>query len=300
LVKRAVESVLRETTTRVRIYVADAGSTDGTIKYLQSIAGESVVPVLAGRKLGQAKAYNDIFKTIETPYVAWLSDDNEVVNNGLDLAVRILDEDPRIGMVGLKVKDVQGPFVHAPYIGGVSEVGILNVNQGLLRTQVLRDVGYFSETFGFYGIDPDLTAKVLLSGHDIVYTKRVALHHYRDWADDPSSSAYVALTDNQQRSLRLYRQKYHAILPRNRYWETKQRLWKSLWPKLCARFQPAPTASFLGAIPRDWENIFYGRHISLFDSLIHWRDDYHLRQHVRPWRRPATVPEDPVIATEER
>ena len=75
-------------------------------------------------------------------------------------------------MVGLKVRDVGGPSVAAPYIGGISPIGILNVNQGLLRTDFLRKVGSFSETFGFYGIDPGLTAMVLYSGHDVVYTKK--------------------------------------------------------------------------------------------------------------------------------
>ena len=171
LLKRCVTSIMDQTRTSVVVYVTDAGSTDGTREYLIDSANERLIPILVGKRLGQAKAYNEVFKVIETPYVAWLSDDNEVVNGGLDTGVRILDRHAEIGMVGLKVRDVGGPFVDAPYIGGISSIGVLNVNQGLLRTSVLRNVGYFSEAFGFYGIDPDLTAMVLYSGHDIVYTK---------------------------------------------------------------------------------------------------------------------------------
>ena len=89
--KRCLESILRETRTPVVVYVTDAGSTDGTQPYLQSVASERIRPLLVGRKLGQARAYNDVFRTLDTPYVAWLSDDNEVVDGGLDVAVRILD-----------------------------------------------------------------------------------------------------------------------------------------------------------------------------------------------------------------
>ena len=71
------------------------------------------MPVLVGERLGQARAYNDVFATLDTPYVVWISDDNEVVNHGLDVAVDILERLPRVGMVGVKVKDVEGPFVEA-------------------------------------------------------------------------------------------------------------------------------------------------------------------------------------------
>ena len=88
-VKRCVESIQRETITPIKIYITDAGSTDGTIDYLQSIASSNVMPIFVGAKIGQARSYNDVFKVVDTPYVAWLSDDNEVINGALDTAVRI-------------------------------------------------------------------------------------------------------------------------------------------------------------------------------------------------------------------
>ena len=74
--RTCIRSIFEQTRTPTRVYVTDAGSTDGTIEYLQSIASERLVPVLVGKKLGQARAYNEVFATIETPYVCWLSDDN--------------------------------------------------------------------------------------------------------------------------------------------------------------------------------------------------------------------------------
>ena len=53
-----------------------------------------MVPLLVGERLGQARAYNDVFKIVRTPYVAWISDDNEIVNGGLDVAVEILERQP--------------------------------------------------------------------------------------------------------------------------------------------------------------------------------------------------------------
>jgi hypothetical protein len=157
--RQCLDSIVSQTRTPVRVYVTDAGSTDGTIEYLRSIGAGWLVPILTGRRLGQARAYNDVFAQVATPYVCWLSDDNVVVDRGLDRAIAILEDEPAIGMVALKVRDMMGPFARSPYIGGISDVGILNVNQGVLRTRVLRAVGGFSETFRDYGIDPDLTAR---------------------------------------------------------------------------------------------------------------------------------------------
>ena len=292
--KRCLDSVLRETTTPLIVHVTDAGSTDGTEEYLRSLDDGCVRILLVGRKLGQARAYNDIFKVVDTPYVAWLSDDNQVVEGGLDAAVRILDRQPRVGMVALKTKDVQGPFLGSVYLGGVSEIGVLNVNQGLLRTQVLREVGYFSEAFGFYGIDPDLTAKVLFSGHDIVYTRPVALHHYRDWPTEDAAAEHAALAAMHKRSLDLYRAKYGGIGGEDRLWRAKRRFWAWFKKKLRGRYDENSLTPRLGGLPRDWNNVFLSRYISLFDPWLSAGRDYHLRQRIPRRRRPASLPPEPV------
>lgn len=287
--RRCLDSIVRETHTPFVVHVTDAGSTDGTQAYLQSIAGETVRPVLAGRRLGQAKAYNDVFRTIETPYVAWLSDDDEVVDGGLDLAARILERRREVGMVALKTRDVQGPFLGSVYLGGVSEIGVLNVNQGMLRTEVLREAGYFSEAFGAYGIDPDLTAKVLYGGHDVVYTRPVALHHFRDWPTDEATPEHATLARQHERSLRLYREKYAGFGDGDRFWKAKRALWSGLKRRLGRRYDENSTQPRLGGLWRDWNNAFLARHISPIDPWLSAGRDFHLRQHAR--RRP--LPPDP-------
>lgn len=293
-IRACVESILAQTRTPLQIFITDAGSTDGTVDYLRSVASETIRPIFVGKLLGQAKAYNDVFFQTTTPLVCWLSDDNVVVNRGLDLAVKILEENATIGMVGLKIKDMQGPFIAAPYIGGISEVGILNVNQGVLRTSLLKTVGGFSETMKNYGIDPDLTAKVLFSGHDVVYTRPVALHHYRNWSTDRSSLEYQALAEKQARSLRLYAVKYSPWLRDGSLWHRAKRTlltWvkkRSGNPQLIHSGKP-----FMGSLPRDWFNVLNGRFISIFDSLLCAGQDFHLRQRC-PYRLlPEMLPEDP-------
>src|SRR3954470_4784892 len=222
--RRCIESIAAQTKTPSIVYVTDAGSTDGTVEYLTSIASDRLVPLLVGKKLGQARAYNEVFMTVRTPYVVWLSDDNEVVNGGLDVAVEILDRMPRVGMVGVKMRDVEGPAVDAPYLGAISSIGVLNVNQGMLRTPVLQAVGGFGERFRDYGIDPDLTAKVLFSGWDVAYTRAIGILHHRAWAD--GSDASVAQRARQQGYVTLYERKWGQYAPPDRVWRARRLVWR--------------------------------------------------------------------------
>lgn len=295
LLERCISSIFEQTQTPFRVFVTDAGSTDGTIDYLKSLDEERVCSIFVGRKLGQAKAYNDVFKDITSKYVCWLSDDNIIVNRSLDVAVEILEDNPEISMVGLKVKDVAGPFADAPYIGGVSPAGILNVNQGLLRTSAIKEVGFFSETFGFYGIDPDLTAKVLHAGHDIVYTREVAIQHHRSWETDPGSRGFAALQDHHRKFRRLYDAKYGHLGRLDLVWHAKRGIWWLIRQVLGKAYSIDDPRSFLGYVVRDWNNLFASRHISLFDSIRSHGKTYYLRQHCRWYKRDPSVLSDDKI-----
>jgi len=295
-IRACVESIFEQTTTPVRVYVTDAGSTDGTIEYLRSVASDELIPIFAGRRLGQARAYNEVFAEIDSPYVCWLSDDNVVVNHGLDVAVGILEANHRIGMVGLKVRDVRGPFVKAPYIGGVSEFGILNVNQGVLRTPILKAVGGFSAEFHDYGVDPDLTAKVLFSGHAVAYTREVTIHHYRNWSTDQASADYARLKEKQQRSVELYRRKYEGLAEAE--WRRKAR--RLVWG-LAQRLRGKAaslnsTRRFLGLLPRDWYNILMSRYVSVFDAVRYRGRTYHLVQYCPQRHRLGAKVSGPLVA----
>jgi GT2 family glycosyltransferase len=290
-IKACIESILAETRTPLILFVTDAGSTDGTVEYLASLKDPRIRPLLVGKKLGQARAYNDVFATVETDYVCWLSDDNVIVDGGLDVAVGILDREPSLGMVALKVSDVRGPFVAAPYIGGISSAGILNVNQGLLRTRVLKEVGGFSEEFRDYGIDPDLTAKVLLGGWDVAYTKQVCIHHYRNWETDKSSPEYARMRERQRAYMALYAERYGKAFSASVPYLAKRGAWKLLRDILGRRFDLNSSRRVLGLIARDWQNVMAGRYISVFDALRTRNCDYHLVQRgvrgpTRP-RRPS-------------
>lgn len=209
LLKMVIDSIERETRCPHEIIVIDGGSTDGTREFLQNHL--KVTPVFQGTLLGGSRAYNHVWREIDCKYTCWLSDDTEVVNGSLDLAVSILEKDSSIGMVGLKMKDVEGPAKYLPYKGALSIYGILNCNHGVLSYQLLTDVGFFNESYRSYNLDPDLTASILSIGKRVVLTKKISVLHYREWALLPNANTKMSDEMGGIDNARVYRDKFQYM-----------------------------------------------------------------------------------------
>lgn len=208
--RMCIESLVDKVDTPHEIIVVDAGSTDGTVEHLASLK-EPVRLISHGIRMGQAKSLNQVLRVLNSELICWLSDDNIARPGMIDQAVSILEHNNDIGMVGLKLKDISGPYVDLPYQGGIWPPGILNVNQGMVRSCLLHRVGYFDESFRDYGIDGDLTTKILLLGCKVVYTKRIALYHDRKHGIAP----WIAGEGRKARMVKarsLYNKKYRGLI----------------------------------------------------------------------------------------
>jgi len=297
--KQCLGSLLDKIKTNHEIIVTDAGSTDGTLDYLKSLSEIKLVE--DGKPIGQARSLNQVFQTLDSTYTCWLSDDNVMIEGMLDLATSILDEHPDIGMVALKVKDVLGPFTDEPYIGGIAKVtDILNCNQGVIRTELLKSVGYFDETFRDYGIDSDLTTKVLLSGYKVVYTKDVAIYHYRDHAGAPGVFDIEERAQRQERGNQLYKDKYRESFKLDLQSRLRRKVGRTILGWINILFGKTIKNSFFsdrliihirldlkrellfGYNLRDWRNLLRCQFISLADFWLNRNQPFYLVQYIPP------------------
>jgi glycosyltransferase involved in cell wall biosynthesis len=74
ILKTSLHAIVGKIKTHHEIIIVDAGSADGTIEYLNRL--DEVKLICDGKPIGQAQSLNRIFRTLNTKYVCWLSDDN--------------------------------------------------------------------------------------------------------------------------------------------------------------------------------------------------------------------------------
>ena len=282
MLQKCLNALIGKINTDHQIIVIDAGSTDGTIDYLKNIEGIHLV--CDGKPIGQAQSYNRVFTHLRGRYICWMSDDDVIQPGILDSAVDILRKNKKIGQVALKVKDATGRKSGDPYIGGIRKTGILNCNQGVIRSDLFRKIGFFDETFQNYGIDCDLTAKVLLSGYRVAFTKKVAIHHYRDHGQENGAISKAERARGRERLIQNYYTKYDYLVDCNLSIKLQMGIKKIAWR--CIKFlnkwiekKGCEIEKLTGKNMRDWRNVTNCRYISLFDFFYNRNNPYYLEQH---------------------
>jgi GT2 family glycosyltransferase len=287
ILKKCLNALLGNINTNHEIIVIDAGSTDGTIEYLNGLKEAQLI--CDGKPIGQAQSLNRVFRTLKTKYVCWLSEDNVIKPGILDQGIDILEENADIGLIALKVKDVKGPFTNEPYVGGIHETGILTCNQGIIRNQLLRKIGYFDEAFINYGIDPDLTAKVLLLGSQVVYTKEVAIEHYRDYESKTAAISQYERSNRINSAKILYNTKYDSLIKPTFSQKVDAHIKEIIWflirkYKRKLKRKKSKFELLLGQNIRDWFNLTHCRYISIFDFWKNRKKPYYLVQYMRRYK----------------
>ena len=283
ILQKCLDAIIGKIKTNHQIIVIDAGSSDGTIEYLRDIA--EIHLICDGKPIGQAQSFNRVFPCLRSKFICWLSDDNIVQPGMLDTAVEILQTDSKIGLVALKVKEIAGRRARLPYIGGIRETGVLNCNQGVIRSDLFQKIGYFDEAFKNYGIDTDLTTKVLLAGYRVVYTKTIAIHHFRYHDAENGAISQVERAKNKMRLNEKYNAKYAYLIGCAVLAKNTTRIKKIVWhyiKKLNKRLEKRgfQIETITGKNMKDWKNLTNGRYISTFDFFCNINRPYYLEQHL--------------------
>jgi GT2 family glycosyltransferase len=150
---------------------------------------------------------------------------------------------------------------------------------------LFRQIGYFDTAYRTYGVDPDLTTQVLLAGYKVVYTRQVAIHHDRDHVASPGAIPAKARVEERRATHQTYEQKYRALIKRRPAWQ--RLLYGGFWRAVvrpaysAARGLGIPLEAWLGYNERDWSNLLYARHISVFDFVTNRNKPYYLVQSMR-------------------
>jgi glycosyltransferase involved in cell wall biosynthesis len=190
--KRCLRSIKENTRVEHEVIVVDGGSNDGTREFLESQV--NVRPVLEGRPGGVVRAFNKGFGEAEGEYICWLNDDVVLEGCALDKMVDFLEDETQ-SMVGIGAFYFKTPG--DPKASSIQSVfGLPYANFGMMRTSLLRELGYWDECFVRGGGDPDLSLRVWEWGMVVAGCKGAHLVHLCVKDEMRSANSGVLMRDD--------------------------------------------------------------------------------------------------------
>lgn len=197
IVRNCLTSLSQTIDERFNIWVVDNASTDGTVEMIRS-EFPSVSVIARKTNDGFGVANNSAIVVSHGEWVLLLNPDTEVDASIVDRLVAAHGPDPRCGMIGCRLLQLDGVDDHAakrsfptPALAlryflardkssagylrpdlGYSEVGEVDAINGafmLIRRSALESVGGFDDRFWMYAEDLDLCRRFWDAGWKVVY-----------------------------------------------------------------------------------------------------------------------------------
>lgn len=193
------------------VFVVDNHSTDGSVEYLRPSFPE-VTFIENKENLGFAKANNQAIRQCAGEYVLLLNPDTVIGEESLRSLFFQMDQDEKIGAVGVQMLNGHGVFLPeskrafpSPWVSFCKLFGLLRLFPAsrvfaryalpylsrkkthkvdvlagafmLLRHEALDKVGLLDESFFMYGEDIDLSYRLVRSGYKNLYIPERILHY---------------------------------------------------------------------------------------------------------------------------
>lgn len=188
--KECVTSIAQHTKLAHSIHFIDNGSNDGTFEYMRGVNGKN--PFKFQNNVGIAQAKNmgakEILAMPHYKYICFLDNDTKVSDGWLEKMIKIMDSNPKIGMVGPLSNAVEGS--QNIYSNNDSQKPIEQREPDhfvtdwisgfcmVISLDALKRVGLFDESLGQYGYeDRDLCERMKKAGFEIAVANRVFVDH---------------------------------------------------------------------------------------------------------------------------
>ena len=215
LLRACLDSLSRHPLTlgETEIHVVDNASSDDSADMVARDYPDVILHRLV-QNSGFSVANNVALNQTHARYVLLLNPDTEAFDGALDHMVRLMDENPRIGMSGCRLVQPDGTFDHAAKrsfptptaaLAHFTKVGRLPIASGrlaqyrapelgehdlgpvdavngafmLVRLEALQGVGLLDEAYWLYMEDLDWCYRFHQRGWDVVYDGRVQFLHVK-------------------------------------------------------------------------------------------------------------------------
>ena len=196
--KITVESIVRNSAgSEYEFVVIDNGSRPDVKKYFDTLREQNVAPITYIRNetnRGPIRAINQGIAAAHYDYIMAIHNDVIIMEDGwLRKIVSVMDEDPRIGLVGLAGRkeiykngcvneaslkhNLQNEDLNEPMTETVSEVAVLDGMCFVMRRKLLEQIKGLDEGYGFmHCYDLDLSMASIAAGFKNVVVNIEAMH----------------------------------------------------------------------------------------------------------------------------
>lgn len=191
LIKRAIDSILRQTYDNLELLVIDDSPSDFEHRkevesFLESLSDNRIRYIKHERNYGANKARNTGIELANGKYVAFLDDDDVWMEDKLELQIEKFDN-PNIGLVYCKatvideVQSLERPILNklrkGNYYEELLKQNFIGSNSFvLIRSDVIREVGMYDEDL-LSNQDYDLFLRISKS-YEINYVDKVLVKYY--------------------------------------------------------------------------------------------------------------------------
>ena len=212
-IEKCIKSIDAVHSLKIKMYVVDNGSTDGTIQFLYTLRKKQlhteleVIPLpknmgtTVSRNLGMKKAYK------ESRYLCILDSDTEVNEEALQHLVQTLKSDTEIGIVGPVMKGLDGTIQNSgrgiptlklklfkvmpfeslrrkgeqmeiiPKKQDVTNVGYLMSACWMFPAKLVEQIGFLDERIFYAPEDVEYCMRVWKNGYRVCYDKNAVIIH---------------------------------------------------------------------------------------------------------------------------
>ena len=175
--KRFIEAI-ESYTKNYELIVVDNGSTDGTVKYLESL-GDRIILIKNGKNLGIAKGRNIGLNNANFDYLICLDNDQIVRENWLALLHKeMINGFDFVGVEAWEFNNLYHPIkMHTQKIPGI-KIDYVGAGGCLMKRSVLEDIGIYDERFSpAYYEDVEICMRAKEFGYKVGWCANHAINH---------------------------------------------------------------------------------------------------------------------------
>ncbi len=189
LIAICLDSIVNINEGRKEIFVVDNASSDGSVEFIRKHYSD-VHLIVNKENQGFAAANNQALQLSRGRYVFLLNPDAEFLPFTFGPMISFMDANPHIGLAGVKMINPDGSVQESfanEYPGHKLASNELSGLRGsiawvlgasmIIRSDIMRRLGGFDESFFVYGEDQDLCLRIRKAGYEIGYIDTAIMVH---------------------------------------------------------------------------------------------------------------------------